>query len=283
MRLPFRLVLAALLLVTGCGRKSGKEYPLRGEVVGPGSEPRTLLIHHEEIPGYMPAMTMEFNIGDADASFFKEGKKVRGRMIDNGDGSFSLEGLEVINPVLDINLDGASRMLMKRAQETGRKGILPDGEPTPEFFLLDQTGSPLGPDRFKGHPVVLNFIYTRCPVANMCPLSTARMQALQLAARKEGPADLQLVTISMDPAYDTPAVLSTYARARGIDTTNFSFLTGPEEAVRLLLKNFGVIAIQEEKLWTHSVSTILIGRDGRILRRIPTNDWQPGELLPLLK
>ena len=111
-----------------------------------------------------------------------------------------------------------------------------------EFVLYDQNGRVVDSARFRGKQVMLNFIYSRCPVANMCPLSTAKMMATQKLARESGVADIEFVSITLDPAYDTPGVLRDYADDRGIDTGNFSFLTGPEAAIRDLLTQFGVIA-----------------------------------------
>lgn len=109
------------------------------------------------------------------------------------------------------------------------------GETAPTFTLYNQDGKATAFDHFRGKRVVLNFIFTRCPVATMCPASTAKMMALQAAAKKAGVKDLELVSISFDSAFDTPPVLKAYAEARGIDTSNFSFLTGPENAIRDLL------------------------------------------------
>jgi protein SCO1/2 len=130
--------------------------------------------------------------------------------------------------------------------------------------------------------VVLNFIFTRCPVATMCPASTAKMATLQRLARERGIRDFQLISITLDPAYDTPPVLKSYAEGRGLDASNFNFLTGPEPAIRSLLTQFGVIAEPGENIWKHTLATLLIGRDGKILHRIDGSAWEPDDLLKRL-
>src|SRR6185369_16485149 len=125
------------------------------------------------------------------------------------------------------------------------------GETIPDFALYDQEGRVVQSGRFRGKQIMLNFIYSRCPVATMCPASTAKMMEVQKLARSAGVKNLELVSISFEPAYDTPAVLKEYAAVRGIDTSNFSFLTGPESAIRDLFAQFGVIAEFKGDLLTH--------------------------------
>jgi protein SCO1/2 len=116
----------------------------------------------------------------------------------------------------------------------------------------------------------------------MCPASTARMMALQQAAKGKGISSLELVSISLDPAYDTPSVLKEYAKARGIDTANFTFLTGPESAVRDLLHQFGVIVEPGENFLKHTLATLLIDERGKIIHRVDGSAWSPAEFLSRL-
>ncbi|MEO6993138.1 MAG: SCO family protein, partial [Lacunisphaera sp.] len=156
------------------------------------------------------------------------------------------------------------------------------GETVPQFALYNQNGDVVSPNQFRGQRVVLNFIYTRCPIATMCPASTLRMMALQQAAKAKGVTKLQLVSITLDPTYDTPSVLKDYARVRGIDTSNFTFLTGPEPAVRDLLQQFGVIVQPADNLVKHTLSTLLIDEQGKIVHRVDGSSWSPDEFLKLL-
>jgi len=98
----------------------------------------------------------------------------------------------------------------------------------PRFSLIDQTGAEVGPHSLKGKPFVAAFMFTRCP--SVCPRITARMKEVQKAAASQ-PLPLQLVSISVDPEFDTPAVLRAYASKNGIDTVSWSLWTGPYETV----------------------------------------------------
>jgi protein SCO1/2 len=136
--------------------------------------------------------------------------------------------------------------------------------------------------RFKGRKVILNFIYTRCPVASMCPASTAKMMALQAAVKKAGIPNVELVSITLDPEYDTPSVLKSYAKVRSIDTSNFTFLTGPEGEVRNLLLSFGVLAEKKDNLLKHTLATVLIDETGVIRYRAEGSGWTSEEFMTAL-
>lgn len=248
-------------------------------MVAVSAERRTLLVHHEEIPGYMPAMVMEFGAGAADLSLFREGQLISARMFEGSPGEFRLEGIRVRDDVKDRTVEAAARSLRQETLILGKRAFREVGESVLPFTLYDQDGAVVGFERFHGKRVVLNFIYTRCPVPTMCPAATARMALLQRLARERGVRDLQLLSISFDPAYDTPAVLKAYAAARGIDLSNFSFLTGPEDAVRDLLVQFGVVAEPGENILKHTLATVLIDGEGRVVHRVDGSSWDPEDFL----
>ena len=294
------LSLLALLLLLGagyaigaCSRRSPgapaaataaspRRYELRGEIVGLVPDRRVLMVHHEEIPGYMPAMTMEFFPDAADFASFKEGQRIAARLYEAAPGEFHLEGIRVLDARKDEVVAAATRALREDTFVRGRHAYREVGETAPRFTLYNQLGEVVAFEHFRGQRVVLNFIFTRCPVATMCPASTARMATLQRLARERGVRDLQLVSITLDPAYDTPPVLKAYAEGRGLDAANFSFLTGPEPAIRSLLAQFGVIAEPSENIWKHTLATLLIDRDGKIVHRIDGSVWEPEDLLKRL-
>jgi len=117
----------------------------------------------------------------------------------------------------------------------------------------------------------------------MCPAATLRMAALQKAAAAAGAKDFELVSISLDPEYDTPGVLKEYAMVRGLDTTNWSFLTGPDAAVRQLLAQLGVIREFEGATLKHTLATVLINAQGRITYRVAGSAWDVNDFVRLLK
>ncbi len=256
-----------------------KSHALTGEVIAVTPERSAVLVHHEEIPGYMPAMTMEFIVTPADLARLKEGQRLRARLTYDEKNELHLEDIELIDTVKEREVKAAAATLRQDTAMRGKGAYREIGETVPQFSLYNQDGEVVSINRFRGRVIVMNFIYTRCPIATMCPASTLRMMALQHAAKAKGITDLELVSITLDPVYDTPSVLKNYADVRGIDSANFTFLTGPENAVRDLLHQFGVIVEPGENFLKHTLSTLLIDGQGKIIHRVDGTTWKPDDFL----
>jgi protein SCO1/2 len=286
-------VAASVLLIasTGCAKRPAtataattpKDYALTGEVVSLARERGKVIVKHEEIPGCMPPMTMEFSYEPADEAKLAEGTRFHARLIDDGGGNLRLRAVEPIDARKEAEIKNAAMVLRQDTHTRGKNAFRELGETIPSFSLYNQDGEVFSADRMRGRKIVLNFIYTRCPIATMCPLSTQHMLDLQRAAKAAGVTNLQLLSISLDPAYDTPAVLKAYSQARGIDNANFSFLTGPENAVRDLLQQFGVLVTPEENYLKHTLSTLLIDENGKIIHRVDGSQWTPDDFLKRLR
>ncbi len=292
-----RLILPAFLLVgltalAGCGKgepaapaaavpaaPADIRHPLVGSVVKVDADRSTLLIDHEAIEGYMPGMVMEFKVGAGDLANARVGQRLRGELVQAEDGAFRLEKIWPVESTAEAAVNAAANTLRQDTTIRGKRAYREVGENLPDFALYDQSGAVVSPARFRGKHVVINFIYTRCPIATMCPAATERMMALQRAARAAGVTDLELISITLDPEFDTPGVLKEYAEARGIDTTNFSFLTGPESAIKDLLRQFGVIALAEGSILQHTLTTLLINENGRIIHRVDGSTWDVREFV----
>ena len=299
--------LTACLLMTGvawfapgCAKKGGdtgdsastassekavpgeQRYPLTGEIVAVNADRGTLSVTHDEIKGFMMGMTMEFKVAKGDLENAKKGQRIRAELVRRGD-DLSLEKIWPDDAVTTRAVAAATNALAQDTVMRGKGAYREIGETMPEFTLLDQTGKAVAGSRFRGKQIVLNFIYTRCPIANMCPAATLRMMALQKAAHVAGVKDLELVSITLDPEHDSPGVLKDYAEVRGIDTSNFSFLTGPDAAVRQLLAQLGVIREFEGATIKHSLSTLLINEQGNIAYRQDGSTWKVEDFVEHLK
>ncbi len=91
------------------------------------------------------------------------------------------------------------------------------------------------------------------------------------------------MSITLDPERDTPGTLLDYAREHGIDTANFSLLTGPPSAIRDLLAQFGVIAEFQGDLLRHTLATLLIDARGRIVWRADGSLWEPKDFVSRMR
>lgn len=288
------LMAAAIAGAPGCSRQEAaqeaavsaapaeKRFPITGEIVKVDAARDTLLVHHSEIKGYMPAMTMEFKVTRGDLAIAKEGQHIRAELVDRPD-AFYLEKIWPDDAATQRALEAAAKTLAQDTTMRGKEAYREIGETLPEFTLLDQEGRAVAGSRFRGKQIVLNFIFTRCPIATMCPAATERMAALQKAAQAAGARDFELVSISLDPEYDTPGVLKEYAQNRGLDTSNWSFLTGPDAAVRHLLAQLGVIREFEGATIKHTLATVLINAEGKIAYREDGSKWQVEDFVRRLR
>jgi protein SCO1 len=256
-----------------------RRFPLTGEVVSADPARKIMVVRHDEVVGYMPAMTMDFPVSAGDAAAAVAGERIRAQLVVAPDTTVRLEEIWPDDKASRDNVDAGERMLHQDTFEKGKGAFREVGEAVPDFVLYDQNARVVDSSRFRGRQVMLNFIYSRCPVANMCPLSTTKMMASQKLAREAGVPNAEFVSITLDPAYDTPGVLHAYAADRRIDTSNFSFLTGPDAAIRDLLTQFGVIAEFKDGILNHTLSTILIDEKGVIRWRADGSAWEPREFV----
>ena len=271
---------------TGAKSDASKEerYALTGQVLRVEPERNVLVVRHDEIKGYMPAMTMEFVVAKGDLAVAKPGQRIRAELVPAKDGGdFRLEKIWPDDKVSADTIAASALQLRQDTHARGKSAYREIGETVPDFALFDQSGRVVQSERFRGKQILLNFIFTRCPDAKMCPASTAKMMAAQRLARDAGVPNLELVSITLDPAFDTPGVLKEYAELRGIDTSNFSFLTGPENAIRDLLTQFGVIAQFQGDILQHTLTTLLINADGKIAHRADGSAWEPQDFVAKMK
>jgi len=256
-----------------------RRFPLTGEVVAVDVKHKQLTVRHNAVEGYMPGMTMEFAVSAGDAAAAHVGEKIRADLIVDAHGNARLEQIWPDDKVSLDTIDAGVRVLREDTHDRGGSAYREVGEVIPDFALYDENGRVVEAGRFRGKQIVLNFIYTRCPVASMCPAATLKMVATQKLARKAGITNVEFVSITLDPKHDTPGVLRAYADDRGIDTGNFSFLTGPEGAIRDLLTQFGVIAEFDGDLIKHTLATLVIDERGHIAFREDGSAWEPAEVL----
>lgn len=162
--------------------------------------------------------------------------------------------------------------------------IIKIGDFMPSFTLYNQDGKTITQKDLLGKIVVLNFIFTRCGVPTMCPASTKKMVELQkLVHDNRLSNNVSFVTISFDPIFDTPAILKKYAEAYKIDLSNYSFLTGDAEVIKNLTRLFGVYTISEKGTINHTMKTMVINKNGKVIYGACKIDWQPKTFLQIIK
>ena len=258
-------------------------YLLTGEVVSVDREHQTVRVNHEEIKGFMPAMMMDFSVSEGDAAQAKPGQRIRAELIPDKKNGFRLEKIWPDDKVSAETVAAGARQLREDTHNRGKAAYREVGETVPDFALYDQSGRVVQSARFRGKQIMINFIFTRCPDATKCPAATAKMMAVQKLAREAGVANLEIISITLDAAFDTPGVLHDYAVTRGIDPSNFSFLTGPENAIKDLLTQFGVIAEFRGVLLVHTLTTLLVNENGKIVHRADGSVWEPQDFVAKMR
>jgi len=274
------LTLSVSLLAAGCSgeKPPAKRFEVTGSVVSVDKAAKMVILNHREIPGYMSAMTMGFSVKDnwvLDAA--KPGAKLQATLVVE-DGKSWLEGVVVTEtPKIDPTAPA------EKATHT------PDpGEAVPEFSLVNQDGKRLKLADYRGKTLVLTFIYTRCPLPDYCPLMSENFSKIikEISGDATMRGSVRLLSISIDPEFDQPAVLREYAKRYGAAETKDSpwdLATGKPDEVRRIAKFFGLDYWEESGQIIHALVTAVIDGEGKLVRIYRGNDWKPAEVIGDIK
>ena len=267
-------ILLASSLIYGCSSKPTNEhrYELKGRVVSIDRAKGEVTVDHEDVKGYMPAMTMAFPLRDAEAL----------KVLEAGDGlQASLvitdEGYWLDTPVITKSIPGVS----PAAPPAGASEPQPGAE-VPDVKLVNQDGRPFSLKQFRGRALVVTFVYTRCPLPDYCPLMSANFAQLNSALLKEEALGgrAHLLSVTLDPEYDRPSVLRAYgATYAGGRFDRWDFATGDPAEVRRLAEFCGLTYKAEGGQVVHSLRTAVVAPDGKLLKIYRGNEWKPDEVL----
>ena len=143
--------------------------------------------------------------------------------------------------------------------------------------LVDQEGRRFSFAAVKGRTVVMNFIFTHCPVS--CPAQTRALTGIQRALPKPLASHVRFVSVTMDPERDTPPALKQYGAAIGADLTNWSFVTGSAGELAWLHQFYDVrVTRSTPGQFDHRVVVYLIDASGRLLQKY-SGDFDKPRLL----
>jgi protein SCO1/2 len=226
-------------------------------------------ISHDAMPGFMDAMAMPFDLkGGARTAKLTPGDRVQFRLSVKKGRSW-VDRLEVVSAApVDAGL-----------QQTPVAPVLVSvGSPMPDFELTDQSGASLALSSLRGKVVAVTFIYSRCPLPDYCPRMIENFRAIRQRFAERMNRDLVLLTISFDPKYDTPEILTRYAASQRAGGPGWYFLTGDPAKIERVCNAFGIQYWPEEGLITHSLQTAVIERDGRLAATVEGKDFTPQQL-----
>jgi protein SCO1/2 len=268
------VVVALLALATACAPRA-REYELRGIVVGVDPARQEITIKHEDIPQFMPGMTMPFKVRDAS---LLQGR-VRGDLVR---ATLVVEESEA--HIRTLERTGSAPIA--DPPPAPREAPLETGDPVPDPSFVDQDGNSRRLSDWRGYALGVTFIYTRCPIPDFCPLMDRHFKTAQHAIQNDPGLRwrARLVSVSFDPAHDRPPVLAAHARRAGADPRIWSFVTG--DGVEPFAALFGVSVLREPASAqdiTHNLRTVVIDTTGRVSTIIRGNEWSAAELTTALR
>jgi len=269
---------AAALLAAGL--LAEEAYPVRGKVVTLKDNSQVAVIHHEEVPGLMPAMTMPFTFPDeADFAKLSRGRRVAFEFVMGEGGSYG-RAVEVLEEAAASPEAAAAGSRAAGGEEPRVR----EGDALPGFSLTGADGAPVALPAEDGRGTLLTFIFTRCPVPEFCPLLGSKYKELQdrlLEAGLEGKA--RLLSVTLDPEYDTPKVLREYGRSLGADPEIWSFATADKGRIEELARIFRVYRQERGGTLDHGLCTAYVGPEGRVEAIWRGNRWDPAEVFERLR
>ncbi len=280
-----RLLCAALVLGFSVNAAAAtRVYDVHGMVVSVNRANRTFTASIDEIPGFMRAMTMPFEVKTAAVlDGLTPGAIVDFTLMVEEASSWA-ERIRIVRYQSVEQDPFTANRLALLSELNGSNGVKPLalGDLVPDFTLTDQRKRPFTFSSLRGKTVALNFIYTSCALPNFCLRIANNFNVLQRRFKQQLGRDLVLLTVTFDPTHDTPEVLASYAGQWNADPDLWRFLTGRESDIARVCHLFGVRAFPNEGLMDHSLHTVLINRQGRVVANLEGNQFtaiQLGDLL----
>jgi len=258
------IITLSLLLAIGCSKKS---YSVRGTILEVRKESNEFLIHHDEIPGFMMAMTMPFKLADSlDINRFGVGDSLK----------FRLEMEENKAYAANFQLLG--------------KGILPEtddmwddeyppleiGQIFTNVTFLDLDSNDVSLSDSDGKFRLISYIFTRCPMPNMCPAVVTKNQYLAQVFKDD--PKMEFVLVSFDYTFDTPAILKNYYGGILESNPNLIVLSSTghlNDIFSLAGQSYVSFWGVDENDIGHTLRSVLIDPERRLMKVFEGTDWRP--------
>jgi len=289
--LPFILV-AILFLATSCEKPKQASSPsetakqqtfqVRGVVLEVKPGEKSVRIRHQEIPGYMPAMTMPFEVKNTnELTGLQPGDSVSFRMIVTEKDGW-IDQVQKLGSTSQTNSIGTNTSAALGIRVARDVDPLNPGDLLPEYRFTNQLGQTVSTAQFKGQALAINFLFTRCPFPAFCPYTANNFAEVQvkLLASPGGRTNWHLLTISFDPDFDKPEVLKAYAERYKYDPSHWTFATGDIIDITAIGEQFGLIFTRDENgLLSHNLRAAVVDPSGRVQKIFEGNKWTSDDLV----
>lgn len=276
----------ALSLCAGSQARAEHRYPAVGlvlEIDGPNQ----FVVSCEEIPGFMDAMVMSLNVRDAD-----DLKTIRRGMLvdftlaaDKGAAYAEKIKIHQFQSPDERALEVQALQMIEGAfaDKPSSAQMLAVDQKVPEFKLVDQFGHPVKFSDWSGKVIAISFVYTKCSFSQYCFRLSNNLGLVAKRLQNRMGKDLVLLTITFDPDTDSPEALSKYAQTWKVSGNGWYFLTGNREEVKRVCLMFGMNFWPEMGMLAHSMHTVVIDREGRLVTNLEGNDFSADQLGNLIE
>lgn len=288
----FLTIVSSLALLCGCGQKPSPApvanaastnhtvYKVRG-VVQEFQTPMRAKIAHEEIPGYMEAMTMPLDVKNANEyAGIKVGDTITFDMIVTADDGW----IENVKQTTATNATTAATSQVPRFRQVRDVDPLSVGDKMPDYPFVTEEGQPLRLSDLKGQAIGFTFIFTRCPFPTFCPRMNSNFEKAAAELSKPGsPTNWHMLSISFDPEFDTPKRLKDYAARFKRDPAKWNFVTGEMIEIDAITEQFGLAFANRNGTIDHNLRSVVIDATGKIQQIFIGNEWTAEEFTAEMK
>jgi len=282
--------------VTGCGpgghtestpaesdgvQEGERAFQVKGVVRDFPAEGGTIVVRHEEIPGYMPKMTMELTvINSNELAGLKAGDAIEFRLVARAEDHFidgirrtgsAGAGTEPPPPVTAGVADAGE----------DEESMLDPGDPVPDVGVRLETGGDVPLSHWRGNAVAMTFFFTRCPLPDFCPRMNKNFESARSLLMKNagGPTNWVFLSLSFDTEFDQPKILQTHASLyRGTDARGWWFAALGPSGVAAVKSAFDLMVGREGGSFSHNLRTVVMDPQGRVFRQFNGNRWTAEDL-----
>jgi len=251
-----------------------KFYAAHGMVQNVSADRRQVTIHHQAIPGYMMEMTMDYSVKDTnELAEISAGDEINFTLA-VGENESWVKNLQLVAHHVAA-VTNNTFVFLADSPELKPGDLLPDGT------LMTETGSEIHFSDFRGRALAFTFFFTRCPLPDFCPRMNRNFAETRqlLLSDASAPTNWQFLSISFDPDYDQPEVLSRYAGVyRGDDSRHWLFATASTNTLADLAPRLDLMVLRQGANISHNMRTVVLDPQGRIASQFDGNTWTPQQL-----
>ncbi|MDQ8202226.1 SCO family protein [Pelagicoccus sp. SDUM812003] len=246
------------------------QFEVEGTVMQLRSQSSTVVVAHEDIPGFMPAMTMPFRVRSSE----ELNELVVGDRI-----QFLFEVGDEESYAFNFKVTGKSDRQTRPRPDSKIVRTVREGDLVPDADLVNQEEGAIALADDEGRWTIMTFIFVRCPVPEFCPLMSRNFISIQKGLSAKARERTRLLSITLDPEFDTPERLKSYGSSYGADFSSWDFATGSKEEIDRLTEAFRVYVKENGVTLDHTLCTVLISPEGVIEKVWRGNFWKPEEVI----